>query len=102
MLEEDVFELSSVFSPTRFTYFALTKPLLPLYSIKYHSAPSLSFTTSQTPISVPLASGLNEHVGSVKVLKDGEVIYEDSLITIEDAENNDIKYLIDNIMDRWF
>jgi D-alanyl-D-alanine carboxypeptidase (penicillin-binding protein 5/6) len=40
---------------------------------------------------------LNEKVGSVKLLKDGELIYEDVLITIEDADNNDIKYLIDNI-----
>ena len=45
---------------------------------------------------------LNEKVGSVKLLKDGELIYEDVLITIEDADNNDIKYLIDNIMDKWF
>ena len=41
---------------------------------------------------------LNEKVGSVKIYKDDQIIYEDSLITIEDAENNNIKYLIDNII----
>ena len=45
---------------------------------------------------------LNEEVGLVKLYKDNQLIYEDKLITIEDAENNNIRYLIDNIMDKWF
>ena len=45
---------------------------------------------------------LNQKVGVVKVLYNNEVIYEDDLITIEDTDNNNIKYLFDNIIDRWF
>ena len=35
-------------------------------------------------------------------LSNNEVIFEDDLITIENADNNDIKYLLDNIIDKWF
>ena len=35
-------------------------------------------------------------------IKDYEIIFEDELITIEDAKNNDIKYLFDYIIDKWF
>jgi len=45
---------------------------------------------------------LNQVVGSVKVLNGDNLIYEGDLITIEDTENNNIKYLFDNIIDRWF
>lgn len=45
---------------------------------------------------------LNQKVGSVEVLYSGEVIYSGDLISIESAENNDLKYLIDNIIDNWF
>ena len=45
---------------------------------------------------------LNEVVGSVDVLYKGEIIYSGDLITIEGATNNDLKYLFDNIIDRWF
>ena len=45
---------------------------------------------------------LNQSVGKVQVLYGSEIIYEDDLITIEDAKNNDIKYLFDGIIDQWF
>ncbi len=45
---------------------------------------------------------LNQGVGSVQVLYKGDVIYQGELITIEDAQNNDMKYLFDNIIDKWF
>lgn len=45
---------------------------------------------------------LNQVVGSVEVLFDGNVIYSSDLITIEGAENNDFKYLLENIIDKWF
>ena len=45
---------------------------------------------------------LNQSVGSVQVFYDDEIIFEDELITIEDAKNNDIKYLFDDIIDKWF
>lgn len=45
---------------------------------------------------------LNEEVGTVEVYYNNEIIYTDPLITIEDAENNDLKYLFDNIIDKWF
>lgn len=45
---------------------------------------------------------LNQVVGSVEVLYKGEVIYSGELITIEGADNNDIKYLLDNIIEKWF
>ena len=63
-----------------------------LYDIVYDIPKSLS---------APIA--LNEIVGKVKVVKNNnEVIFEDDLITIENADNNDIKYLLDNIIDKWF
>ena len=45
---------------------------------------------------------LNQGVGSVQVLYKGDVIYQGELITIQDAQNNDMKYLFDNIIDKWF
>lgn len=45
---------------------------------------------------------LNQGVGSVQVLYKGDVIYDGELITIEGAQNNDMKYLFDNIIDKWF
>jgi len=45
---------------------------------------------------------LNEKVGKVEVFYENNQIFEDDLITIEDAENNDIKYLFDSIIDKWF
>ena len=45
---------------------------------------------------------LNEKVGKVRVFYKGEVIYEDDLITIENTDNNNIKYLFDSIIDKWF
>ena len=45
---------------------------------------------------------LNQKVGTVAVLYNGDIIYQDELITIEDAKNNDIKYLFDDIIDKWF
>lgn len=45
---------------------------------------------------------LNQGVGSVQVLYKGDVIYHGELITIEDAQNNDMKYLFDSIIDKWF
>ena len=63
-----------------------------LYDIVYDIPKSLS---------APIA--LNEIVGKVKVVKNNnEIIFEDDLITIENADNNDIKYLLDNIIDKWF
>lgn len=54
------------------------------------------------PDSITAPIRLNEVVGSVDVIYNGEVIYTGDLITIEDAENNDMKYLLDNIIDQWF
>jgi len=62
-----------------------------MYEVKY-----------DIPTNLTAPIRLNEEVGLVQVLKNNEVIYEDKLITIEGAENNDIKYLIDNILDKWF
>lgn len=45
---------------------------------------------------------LNQVVGQVQVLYNNEVIFEDNLITIEDAKNNDMKYLFDSIIEKWF
>lgn len=45
---------------------------------------------------------LNQGVGSVQVLYRGDVIFESELITIEGAKNNDMKYLFDSIIDKWF
>lgn len=45
---------------------------------------------------------LNQGVGSVQVTYDNEIIFEGELITIEGAKNNDMKYLFDTIIDKWF
>lgn len=45
---------------------------------------------------------LNQGVGTVEVLYNDEVVFEGELITIEGAKNNDMKYLFDNIIDKWF
>jgi len=45
---------------------------------------------------------LNQVVGEVVVKYQNNIIYKGDLITIEGADNNDIKYLLDNIIDRWF
>ena len=61
------------------------------YDVKYIMPDSLT-----APIE------LNQGVGKVQVLYKGQIIYEDDLITIEGAKNNDMKYLFDNIIDKWF
>lgn len=61
------------------------------YEVKYIMPDSLV-----APIS------LNQSVGKVQVLYNNEVIYESDLITIEGAKNNNMKYLFDNIIDKWF
>lgn len=45
---------------------------------------------------------LNQGVGKVQVYYNDNIIYEGELITIEDAKNNNMKYLFDNIIDKWF
>lgn len=45
---------------------------------------------------------LNQGVGTVQVLFNDEIIFESELITIEGAKNNDMKYLFDTIIDKWF
>ena len=45
---------------------------------------------------------LNQKVGTVQLLYKGEIIYCNDLISIESADNNNLKYLIDNIIDEWF
>ncbi|MBE5738441.1 MAG: D-alanyl-D-alanine carboxypeptidase [Clostridiales bacterium] len=45
---------------------------------------------------------LNQKVGTVQLLYKGEIIYCNNLISIESADNNNLKYLIDNIIDEWF
>ena len=45
---------------------------------------------------------LNQVVGSVSVLYNDTIIYKSDLITIESADNNDLKYLMDNIIAEWF
>lgn len=62
-----------------------------LYEVKY---------TLPEKLTAPIT--LNEKVGVVEVFYKDNLIYQDELITIEDAENNNIKYLLDNILDKWF
>lgn len=45
---------------------------------------------------------LNQGVGSVQVTYGDDIIFESELITIEGAKNNDMKYLFDSIIDKWF
>lgn len=72
-----------------------SKPILKseeeLYDVKY---------TLPESVSAPIK--LNQVVGSVEILYGDEVIYSNDLITIEGADNNDFKYLLDNIIEKWF
>lgn len=54
------------------------------------------------PNSLVAPISLNQGVGSVQVLYKDNVIFEGELITIEGAKNNDMKYLFDTIIDKWF
>ena len=46
---------------------------------------------------------ISTHIlGEVEILFKNEVIYVGDLISIETAENNDLKFLLDNIIDKWF
>ncbi len=51
-------------------------------------------------IEAPLTK--NSVVGKVKVSYRGNVIYEDNLYAIDDVENIDISFLLDNIISNWF
>jgi len=62
-----------------------------LYEVRYN-----------IPESIDAPINLNQNVGTVEVLYNDEIIYTSDLITIENAESNDYKYFIDNIIDRWF
>lgn len=54
------------------------------------------------PSSLTAPINLNEKVGAVEIYYKGECIYTGELITIEGAENNDYRYLLDSIIDKWF
>lgn len=45
---------------------------------------------------------LNQKIGKVKVLKNGEIIYESSLCAIDSIKNVDFRYMMDNIISKWF
>ena len=44
---------------------------------------------------------INKIVGKVRVFKDNEIIFEDSLYAIDSCKNIDIKYALDNIINKW-
>lgn len=54
------------------------------------------------PSSLTAPINLNEKVGTVEIYYKDECIYTGDLITIEGAENNDYRYLLDSIIDKWF
>lgn len=54
------------------------------------------------PSSLTAPINLNEKVGTVEIYYKCECIYTGELITIEGAENNDYRYLLDSIIDKWF
>lgn len=45
---------------------------------------------------------LNQEVGSVKVYKGDEEIYSAPLYTIDNIKNIDFRYMMDNIINKWF
>lgn len=73
------------------------------YSLPILSSEEDKYDVKYTlPDSLVAPIELNQVVGKVEVLYNNEVIYAGDLITIEDAENNDYRYLLDNIIDKWF
>ncbi len=51
-------------------------------------------------LNAPIAQ--NTIVGKVRVLYRGELIYEDNLYAIDDVENIDLSFMLDNIISNWF
>ena len=72
-----------------------SKPILKSESDKY----SVEYDIPKV-LNAPIE--LNQVIGSVKVVYDKETIFTGDLITIESADNNDLKYIMDNIISEWF
>lgn len=51
-------------------------------------------------IEAPIKNG--DKVGSVTVKYDGEIIFEEPLISIDSVDNIDLKYMLDNILNKWY
>lgn len=54
------------------------------------------------PESVLAPIKLNQEIGSVKVFKDDKEIYCAPLYTIDNIKNIDFRYMMDNIINKWF
>lgn len=44
----------------------------------------------------------DDELGAVKVTFDGETIYEEKLISMEDIKNVDLKFMLNSIIENWF
>lgn len=62
-----------------------------LYSVEYDIPEELT-----APVS------LNQPIGKVRVLKGDNVVFEDDLYTIDSSKNIDFRYMLDNIISKWF
>lgn len=51
-------------------------------------------------IEAPIKNG--DKVGSVTVKYDGEIIFEEPLISIDSVDNIGLKYMLDNILNKWY
>lgn len=51
-------------------------------------------------IDAPIKNG--DVVGNVVVKYNNEVIFEDVLVSIDSVDNIDLKYMLDNILERWY
>lgn len=53
-----------------------------------------------TIINAPINNG--DVVGSVTVTFENQVIFEENLISIDSVDNIDLKYMLDNILNKWY
>lgn len=51
-------------------------------------------------IEAPIKNG--DKVGKVTVKYNGEIIFEEPLISIDSVDNIDLKYMLDNILNKWY
>lgn len=51
-------------------------------------------------IEAPIKNG--DKVGKVTVKYNGEIIFEEALISIDSVDNIDLKYMLDNILNKWY
>ena len=51
-------------------------------------------------LDAPIQNG--DIIGNVVVMYEGETIFEENLVSIDSVDNVDIKFMLDNILNKWY